>query len=197
MNTEHEQPESAEQVGGETTTTAGAASSVPTLEEQLQATRAERDENLNRFLRSQAELDNYRKRVQRERDEERRYAALSIVRDLLAPLDNLQRAIESARKSGESANLLQGIELVVQQMDRVLSGHGAKAIPAVGLPFDPHLHEAVQQISSDEHPPMTVLQELERGYTLHDRVVRPSKVIVSAARAESEQSTVQGAESRE
>jgi molecular chaperone GrpE len=182
MNAEHEQPESAEKIGGEATP-AGAASSVPTLEEQLLATRAERDENLNRFLRSQAELDNYRKRVQRERDDERHYAALSIVRDLLAPLDNLQRAVESARNSGESGNLLQGIELVVQQMERVLSGHGAKVIPAVGQLFDPHLHEAVQQIPSDDKPPMTVLQELERGYTLHERVVRPSKVIVSAAKA--------------
>jgi molecular chaperone GrpE len=187
MNAEHEQPETAGRTGaeqpGETATEPQAAG--PTREEQLQATRAERDENLNRFLRSQAELDNYRKRVQRERDDERRYAALSIVRDLLAPLDNLQRAVESARKSGESGNLLQGIELVVQQMERVLSGHGARVIPAVGQPFDPHLHEAVQQIPSDEQPPMTVLQELERGYTLHERVVRPSKVIVSAGRAES------------
>jgi molecular chaperone GrpE len=189
MNAEHEQPETAgttgaEPAAGETAPTEPQAAG-PTLEEQLQATRAERDENLNRFLRSQAELDNYRKRVQRERDDERRYAALSIIRDLLAPLDNLQRAVESARKSGESGNVLQGIELVVQQMDRVLSGHGAKAIPAAGQPFDPHLHEAVQQMPSEEQPPMTILQELERGYTLHDRVVRPSKVIVSAGRAES------------
>lgn len=165
----------------------------PTLEEQLQAACAERDENLNRFLRSQAELENYRKRVQRERDDERRYAALSIARDLLPALDNLHRALDSARNSGESGNLVQGIELVAQQIERVLSSHGVKAIAAVGEVFDPHLHEAVQQIPSDDKPPMTVLQELERGYTLHERVVRPSKVIVSAGSAEGRE---QGAESQ-
>jgi molecular chaperone GrpE len=141
---------------------------------------ADRDANYERFLRSQAELDNFRKRVQREREEDRRYASLPVVRDLLPVIDNLRRALDAASSTGESGNLRQGIELVLQQLEGVLTRHGAQSIPAVGQPFDPHLHEAVQQAPSAEHPPLTVLQELERGYTIQDRVVRPSKVIVSA-----------------
>jgi len=197
MSAEHEQADTVGSNGGQPPAAESAPpapqAADPTLEEQLQAASAERDENLNRFLRSQAELDNYRKRVQREREEERRYAPLPIVRDLLPALDNLHRALDSARNSSESGNLVQGVELVAQQIERVLSGHGVKAIAAVGEAFDPHLHEAVQQLPSDDQPSMTVLQELERGYTLHERVVRPSKVIVSAGRAGSRE---QGAESQ-
>jgi molecular chaperone GrpE len=149
---------------------------------RLAAALAERDANYDRFLRSQAELDNFRKRVQREREEDRRYASLPVVRDLLPVFDNLRRAMDAASSAGESGNLRQGIELVLQQLEGVLARHGAQAIPAVGQPFDPHLHEAVQQAPSAEHPPMTVIQELERGYMLQDRVIRPTKVIVSAGK---------------
>lgn len=148
--------------------------------DQLAATMAERDQNYERFLRSQAELDNYRKRVQRERDEERRYAALPVVRDLLPIIDNLRRALEVAKVGGSLEGLEEGIELVLKQMDEVLARSGARPIEAVGQPFDPHLHAALQQIPTSEQPPMTVLQEVERGYVLHDRVVRPSRVLIAA-----------------
>lgn len=159
---------------------AEAQSATDNPDARLATALAERDANYERFLRSQAELDNFRKRVQREREEDRRYASLPVVRDLLPVIDNLRRALGASQGSEETANLRQGIELVLQQLERVLSSHGAQVIPAVGQPFDPHLHEAVQQVPSAEHPPLTVLQELERGYTLYERVVRPSKVIVSA-----------------
>jgi len=145
---------------------------------------AERDAAVDRALRSQAELENYRKRVQRERDEERRYAAVPLVQDLLPGLDNLQRALDAARHTDDLTAMLQGVEMVAAQIDEILSRHGAKPIVAVGEPFDPNLHEAIQQMPSAEHPPMTVIDEVERGYTLNDRVVRPSKVIVSVAPVE-------------
>jgi molecular chaperone GrpE len=148
--------------------------------DELAAALAERDDNFQRFLRSQAELENYRKRVQRERDEERRYAALSVVRDLLPAIDNLHRALEAAKAGGNVGDLTQGIDLVLKQLDDVLARHGAKPIDAEGKPFDPNLHAALTQVPTSEHPPLTVLQEVERGYVLHDRVVRPSRVIVSA-----------------
>ncbi|REJ71480.1 MAG: nucleotide exchange factor GrpE [Planctomycetota bacterium] len=150
------------------------------LEEQLAGAIDERDASHDQFLRAQAELDNYRKRVSRERDEERRFAALPVVRDLLPVIDNLKRAADAARGSGQAPDLVEGIDLVLQQLDGVLTGHGVTRIPGEGEAFDPHLHEAVSQAPSAEHPPMTIVQELEQGYLLHDRVVRPSKVIVSA-----------------
>ena len=149
------------------------------IEEQLAEAVAERDASRDQFLRSQAELDNYRKRVSREREEERRLAALPVVRDLLPVIDNLKRAAGAARESGQAPDLVEGIDLVLQQIDGVLGSHGVQPIPGEGEAFDPHLHEAVSQIPSAEHPPMTIVQELEQGYLLHDRVVRPSKVIVS------------------
>lgn len=152
----------------------------PSLKEQLEAAVAERDENRNKWLRSEADLDNYRKRVQREAEDLRKYQALSFVRDLLPGLDNLQRALAAAETSKNLDDLLKGLNMVAQQFEGILSQHSVQPIEAVGEPFDPNLHEAVQQIPSAEHPAMTVVQDLERGYVLHDRVVRPSKVIVSS-----------------
>lgn len=151
------------------------------LQEQLEAALSERDANYERFLRAQAEFDNYRKRAQREADEDRKFAVLPVVRDILPALDNLRRGVDAARPVAEAANLVHGIDLVLQQVEQSLAKYGVMPIASVGESFDPHLHEALTQVPSAEHPPMTVLQELERGYKLHDRVVRPSKVIVSKA----------------
>ena len=140
---------------------------------------AERDDLRDKLFRLHAEMENFRKRVNRERDEERRFAALPIVRDLLPGLDNLQRAIDAARHTDDLSAMLQGVEMVSAQINEVLTRHGAVPIPSVGEPFDPNKHEAIQQMPSADHPPMTVLDEVERGYTLNDRVIRPSKVIVS------------------
>jgi len=167
-----EQAESAENVDG--------TEENPSLKEQLEAAIAERDENRNRWLRTEAELDNFRKRVQRETEELRRYQALNLARDLLPGLDNLQRALQAAESSQNVEDISKGVTMVAKQFEDILSQHSVQPIAAVGEPFDPNRHEALQQVPSAEHPPMTVVQELEKGYTLHDRVVRPSKVIVSS-----------------
>ena len=148
------------------------------LEEQLQAALAERDANYDRLLRAQAEFENYRKRVQKESQEASRYQAMSMVRELLPALDNLGRAIAAADAT-DKEELVKGVQMVASQLDAILAGHAVEPIEAVGQPFDPNLHEAIQQLPNAEHPPMTVLDEVEKGYRLHDRVVRPSKVIVS------------------
>lgn len=147
----------------------------------LEAVTAERDELRDLLLRTRAEMENIRKRMNRERDEERRYAVLPIVRELLPAIDNLHRALAAADREKNMDALLQGMQMVSRQVDEILSRHDVKAIPAVGQPFDPNLHEALQQVPSADHPPMTVIQEYERGFQLHDRVIRPSKVIVSSA----------------
>ncbi len=162
------------------------AASPPTLEEQLELALAEKAEFWDRCLRMQAELENYRKRVNRERDEDRKYAALPLIRDVLPSLDNLQRAVDACQKSNPetgtpAAGLLQGVEMVLVQMVAALGQHGAQPILAAGQVFDPSRHEALQQVPTAEFPPLTVLMEYERGYAMHDRVIRPSKVIVSVA----------------
>ena len=148
---------------------------------ELEELRARLEEAQDRVLRSQAELDNYRKRVARQMDDERRYADLSLMRDMLPVLDNMQRAIEAAEQAHDTADLLEGVKMVVQQFQAVLQRYHCVEIGALGEPFNPHLHEAICQQPSDEHPDGTVLMVTQTGYQLHDRVVRPSQVIVSAA----------------
>ena len=165
----------AEKSGGE------AAAAEAGLREQLEAARAERDANRDSWLRAQAELENYRRRIQKERDQDRLFQALPLARDLLPVVDNLRRAVAAAEQSQNIEELRQGVEMVLRQFEEALAKHSVSAIDAAaGQPFDPNLHEAVQQVPSAEHPPMTIVQELERGYKLHDRVVRPSMVIVSS-----------------
>jgi molecular chaperone GrpE len=153
------------------------------LEEQL------RDAN-ERALRSHAELENFRKRSQRELAEERRYAVVPLVRDLLSVVDNLERAIEATltrRASEESvaaaatdvASLLEGVKLVSTQLDNVLNQHQCVRIETVGAPFDPNQHQALAQEPSDQHPAGTITRAPQAGYKLHDRVIRPAQVFVS------------------
>jgi molecular chaperone GrpE len=153
-------------------------------EDQLQAALAERDALMQKWLLAVADLDNYRRRVQKESEQERRYAALPLARDILPPLDNLHRALEAAKNGGDVNQLVQGVQMVTKQFDEVFAKHAIVPINAVDKPFDPNLHQAIQQVSAPGKPPLTVLTECERGYTLRDRVVRPSTVIVSAPAAD-------------
>ena len=152
-----------------------------TLEEQLNAALVERDQFKDKWARALADLENYRRRVQREMEEDRKYAAMPMLKSLLPAFDGFDRALQAASISKNTDELVKGIQLTVKQLETALNGFGAKSIPAVGLPFDPNMHEAISQMPSAEHPPMTVLHDVERGYMLHDRVVRPSKVIVAKA----------------
>jgi molecular chaperone GrpE len=148
-----------------------------------------RDAN-ERALRAQAELENYRKRSQRELAEERRYAVVPLVRDLLTVVDNLERAIEATQTGSVSegpndrvATLLGGVKLVATQLDAVLKQHQCVRIDTVGAPFDPNLHQAIAQEPSDQYPAGTVTRAAQSGYKLHDRVVRPAQVFVSTGPA--------------
>ena len=152
-----------------------------TLAEQLQAALAERDQYKDKWARALADIDNFRKRVYREMDDERKYQSVPILKSLLPVFDGLDRAVFAASQSKNFADLLNGVQMTIKQLETALAGHGAKTILAEGQPFDPNLHEAISQAPSTDHPPMTVLHDVERGYTLHDRVIRPSKVIVTIA----------------
>jgi molecular chaperone GrpE len=140
----------------------------------------ERDQFLALLQRTRADFENYEKRVQRDHAQERRYLAGILALDLLPSLDNLERAINAAKQAGEAGPLVQGVVLVQAQLLDVLRRHGITPIEAEGQPFDPTRHEAVMQQPAPEKPPHTVLQVVERGFMIHDRVLRPAKVIVSA-----------------
>ena len=138
----------------------------------------------DRVLRVQAEMQNLRNRLSREIADERRYAALPLLRDLLPVVDNIGRAIDAAQQRGDAENLLEGFKLVRQQLASILEQHNVQPIAALGEPFDPQVHEAILKQPSNEHPEDHVALVTQQGYQLHDRVVRPSQVIVSSGPAD-------------
>lgn len=149
--------------------------------EGLRARAQERDQFLSLLQRTQADFENYRKRIQREREQESKYLHGNFAADILPVLDNLERALQAARQVGETGPLVQGVGMVQNQLLDLLRRHGVTPIEALGKPFDPNLHQAVMQQPSTDKPPHTVLQVLEQGFTIHDRVLRPARVVVSAA----------------
>jgi molecular chaperone GrpE len=152
--------------------------------EQLQAKLADaeqtRDQNLDLAKRTQAEFENYQKRSQRDSAQVLRFAQAPLAFDILAALDNLDRAVAAAQQAGETGPLVQGVAMVQSQLLDVFRRHSVTRLDAQGEPFDPNFHQAVMQQPSKEHPPGTVVQVLEHGYRIHDRVLRPARVIVSA-----------------
>ena len=150
---------------------------------ELEKLQEENAELKDRLLRSQAEFENFRRRMQKESLDAMKYQALPVVRDILPGFDNLKRAIDAAEQSGDTQNLIEGIKMVSQQFQETLKGLSCEAINPEGEAFDPNLHEALTQVPSADHEPMTVLQVVEAGYRMHDRVIRPAKVIVSSALA--------------
>jgi molecular chaperone GrpE len=153
---------------------------VAALKARAEGAEKARDEYLDLAQRTRADFDNYQKRNQRDLATERKYAQLPLASDILGPLDNLERALTAARQTGENGPLVQGVAMVQNQVLDVLRRHGIQRIDAQGKPFDPNLHQAVMQQPSGEVAPGTVVQVLEQGYTLHDRVLRPARVIVAA-----------------
>jgi len=157
----------------------GEEGEVASPEDELEAARAEAAANYDRYLRSVAELDNYRKRTVRMRTEAREDTLRDLLLQVAPVLDNLHRALNQQTQDADS--LKQGVELICGQFNEVLKGYGLAEIEAVGQSFDPNLHEALAEVPSAEHEPGTVMEEMEKGYKLNDKVVRPSRVVVSKA----------------
>ena len=146
------------------------------LKEKLVKAEQQRDD----MLRTLAEYENSRKRAARDLEIERKFAHGKLAADLLPALDNLERALDAARKAGENSALVQGVQATQQMLLDVLKRHGVTRMDALGQPFDPNLHQAVTMMPSKDQPPNTVLQVLQSGYMIHDRILRPASVIVSA-----------------
>ena len=149
------------------------------LEADLELTKAQAADHYAHLQRLQADFDNYRKRTQKEKEDISKYAAERLVGAILPVLDNFERAIGSVQTSPDLAGYSQGVEMIFRQMHNVLVKEGLAAIEAVGQPFDPNIHEAILTVESEEHPENTVVEEVQKGYYLKDRVLRPSMVKVS------------------
>ncbi len=157
------------------------APDVDALRKELEAARAEAAGLKDKWLRAEADMDNYRKRVQREKNEYFLYGHEKLVGDLLPILDNLERAIDHAREMGLDSKILEGVEITRKQFLSVLERSGVVPIESLGKAFDPGVHEAVMEEASSDLPPHTVVRVVERGYMLKDRLLRPTKVVLSKA----------------
>ena len=133
----------------------------------------------DRVLRTQAELENFRKRSRRELEDSHRYREIDLLRDLLPVLDNVNRAIEAAETTADVQSLTAGFRMTGQLLEKLIVLHGCKPIEADGQPFDPAVHDAILQQTVAGTPPGTVVGVATKGYTLHGRVVRPAQVLVS------------------
>ena len=146
---------------------------------ELDSLKKELEEAKDRGLRALAELENFRQRKNREMADDRKYASLDLARDMLPVWDNMGRAIEAAEKDLHSETLIDGVKMMHKQFLDILRKHHIEKIDAVGAPFDPHVHESIAALPSEE-PAGTVLVDTQAGFKLHDRVVRPTQVVVAA-----------------
>ena len=156
----------------------------PSPEEPLAAAKKEAADNYARYLRAVADLENYRKRTVREKDELRQYAATRVLEDLLPVLDNLALGLAAAKQTGaEMKGLIGGVEMVMVQLKAALANHGLVEIDPAGQAFDPHQHQAISHQPSATIPAEHVLTVVRTGYALNGRLLRPASVIVSSGPA--------------
>lgn len=164
--------------------------------EQLRQQLAQKEEevraNYDRLLRERAELENFKKRIQREKAEALHFASEPLIRELLPIVDNLERALEHGSTNGES--VLEGVRMVLKSLLDVLDRHGVKRIEALGQPFDPAHHQAMTQVESAEHAPNLVIAQHHSGYLLHDRLIRPALVTVSTRKSDAAVETEQNSD---
>ena len=160
--------------------------SEPVAEEvdEVTALRSQLAEMEKVALRHQADLENFRKRSRAQVQDQLKYASLPLITQILEAVDNLNRATEVANdESADAAGIVEGVKMVSQQLSNILEQQGCKRIEAVGKPFDPNCHQAVQMQPSDEFESNTVMTEVRAGFMLHDRVIRPAQVFVSTGPA--------------
>ena len=143
----------------------------------------EAEKNKDLYLRALADLENYRKRAQREKEDAIRFANGNLLREMIPVIDNLERAVEHA-KDDQDGGLLEGVQMTLEQFRKVLESFGVKAVDSIGSPFDPNFHQAMGEMVTSDHPPSSVVQELQKGYTLNDRLLRPAMVMIAKAPAE-------------
>jgi len=159
------------------------------LAEKLKLKEQEARENYDRLLRVSAEFDNYKKRASREMEEFRKYSNQSLIKEMLSVVDNLELAMNSANGHKDiDKGLLDGLAMTHKEIIKVFEKFSVKPISAMGQPFDPAYHEAVMQEETDEYPANTVINELQKGYLIHDRLLRPTMVVVAGGKEKKDDS---------
>jgi molecular chaperone GrpE len=150
------------------------------LQDELDRARAQSKEMYERYLRSVADLDNFKKRVMKETEENRKYANEELIKSLIPTVDNLERALAHSEGNSDASALVEGIKMVHKQFMDTLAKFGVEQIVSLGRPFDPNFHQALMQVKTNDSPPNTVVSEVTKGYLLNGRLVRPAMVGVSA-----------------
>lgn len=150
------------------------------MKARIQELEKEVDTNYDKFLRVTADFDNYKKRAAREMSDLRKFANENILREMLSVVDNLERAIESGSKQdSDKQTLLEGVEITLKDLFRLFEKYGVKDFKSEGEPFDPVFHQAMMQEQTNDYPDNVVLNELQKGYTIHERLLRPAMVVVA------------------
>jgi len=156
------------------------------IQEEAETAKQEAKETYDRFLRVSAEFENYKKRSAREMDDLRKYANQSLIKEMLAVVDNLERALNSSSSnSTKDKCMADGVSLTLKEILKVFEKFNVKPIESAGKPFDPKFHQAMMQEETDDYPENTVITELQKGYMIHDRLLRPSMVVVATSKAKS------------
>jgi molecular chaperone GrpE len=176
LDLEHELPAGDGDESSPETTASGATPEGAGPGAELQKLKAERDSLLDRLARAQAEFENARRRAGKEQQDFRDYAAADAIKSLLPVIDSLERALQV---KSEPRDFRGGVELIYKQLQDVLAKLGVRAVPAKGEPFDPYVHEAIEMVETSDAADHEVLEELQRGYKLKDRLLRPAMVKVA------------------
>ncbi|WP_083250789.1 nucleotide exchange factor GrpE [Acidihalobacter aeolianus] len=180
-NTPLESPASTTSPTVETTTDEGEGDAMEALHQDLQEMKDKAQAHWDQFVRAQAELDNLRKRAERDLSNAHKYALERFANELLPVKDSLELGLEAARSADADASTREGIELTLRMFGQVLTKFGIEEVNPVGERFDPERHQAMTMQPSDEQPPNTVLAVMQKGYVLNERLLRPAMVVVAKA----------------
>lgn len=146
---------------------------------ELEKLQAEVLEHQQRTLRVQADFDNFRRRTQKEKEDLGKYASSKLITELLPVIDNFERALQASEENPEFESFSKGVNMIFRQLESVLATEGLTAMKSVGEPFNPEYHQAIMQVESDEYEEGIVVEEVQKGYMLKDKVLRPAMVKVS------------------
>ena len=160
------------------------------LKKEIDAKDNESKENYDKFLRLNAEFDNFKKRTQREKADSFKYAGEKVIRDIIPIIDDLERALHSTKNNDKVEDLSKGVEMIMNKIKNILGSVGAQQFNSLDQIFDPNKHEAVSKIVTTEHEHNTIIEELRKGYMFHDRLLRPAMVVVAENVSEKEKETL-------
>lgn len=158
------------------------ADPIKELEAKLETAEQEAKENYDRFLRVSAEFENYKKRSTREMSEFRKFSNESLIKEMLSVVDNLERALDSQSNKQARTGLVEGVAMTLKEILNIFEKFSVKPVESLGKPFDPAFHQAVMQEETDGHPENIVTNEMQKGYMMHDRLIRPAMVVVSTSK---------------